>query len=90
MNAGPHVSVQNVGIGFPSLNFDLIDIMNVFFPLVLLGSFFITVLFILWGGIIILSSRGDEEMFNKGLQTIRNSLTGMVIIVIVYIASSFV
>ncbi|MEA3304698.1 MAG: hypothetical protein U9Q15_03050 [Patescibacteria group bacterium] len=85
-----NIQVNNpVGIHFPHIDISFTDIINILFPLILIAAATAAVVFIIWGALLILSSRGDTEVFERGLHTIRNSITGIIIILIVFLISSF-
>ena len=66
----------------PSQAYELDDIIRVGIALVVLISWFLSVVFILWGGLMLILSWGKDEKVKSAINSIRYAVVGLIIIII--------
>lgn len=66
---------NHFGPNMSELPFEFHQLLGIIFPLLFFLSAVAGIGMILWGGILILASRGETEMITKGFQMIKNSIT---------------
>lgn len=63
-------------------NYELSDIVRVGIALVVLVSGFLAVLFIIWGGVMLILSGGKDEKVKTAVNSIRFAVLGIIVITI--------
>jgi hypothetical protein len=66
----------------PNQVYQLDDIIRVGIALVVLISGFLSVIFILWGGVMLILSGGKDEKVKPAINSIRYAVVGLIIIIL--------
>lgn len=66
----------------PNQVYELDDIIRVGIALVVLVSGFLSVIFILWGGVMLILSGGKDEKVKPAINSIRYAVVGLIIIIL--------
>lgn len=70
------------GPDFINQSYDLEDIVRVGIALVVLVSGFMAVLFIIWGGVMLIVSGGKDEKVKPAVNSIRFAVIGVIVIIL--------
>ena len=66
----------------PSQVYELDDIIRVGIALVVLVSGFLSVIFIIWGGVMLILSGGKDEKVKPAVNSIRYAVVGLIVIIL--------
>ena len=66
----------------PNQTYELDDIIRVGIALVVLVSGFLSVIFILWGGVMLILSGGKDEKVKPAINSIRYAVVGLIVIIL--------
>lgn len=66
----------------PNQAYDIDDVVRIGVALVVLVSGFLSVLFIIWGGLMLILSGGKEEKVQPAINSIRYAVVGIIVVVL--------
>ncbi len=72
----------NPAVFDPSQAYELSDLIRVAVAVVVLGSGALSVLFIIWGGVMLILSGGKDDKVKPAVNSIRYAVVGVIIIII--------
>lgn len=66
----------------PSAAYDIRDVIQVVVALVVLASGFLCVIFVIWGGVMLILSGGKDEKVKPAVSSIRYAVVGLIVIIL--------
>jgi hypothetical protein len=66
----------------PSASYDINDIIRVAIALTVLVSGFLSVVFIIWGGVMLTLSGGKDEKVKPAINSIRYAIVGIIVVIV--------
>ena len=88
-STSPQINVSPIGIDGSS-TVDWVVLVHKLIALLFVAGGFFALLFLLWGGILYITSGGKEEKIQKATHTLRNAIIGILIIILSFTIISIV